>query len=589
MGQQPSAPPFAVVPQLVNFSGKAVDTQGKTISGIAGVTFAIYKDQYEGAPLWMETQNVTADRKGNYTVLLGAASSSSSGLPLDLFSTGEARWLGVRINGGEEQPRVLLLSVPYALKAADAQTLGGLPASAFVLATPPSSNGGASSMGESAGTATSATSAASSDVTTSGGTVNALPLWTTGTNIQSSALTQSGSGTTARIGVNTATPASTLDVNGAETVRGNLSLPATGAATATTGKDSQPTTLTASAYNSTTKAAVAQNFRWQAEPANNDSASPSATLNLLYGLGTTVPAETGLRIGSKGILGFAPGQTFPLPAGAVTDAMLANPSLTVATSTPLTGGGAVALGGMTAIGLRTCSSDQILQFVSGAWTCADLAGALGGIQEFTSSGTLTVPSGVTHLLVEMWGGGGGGGGSASIAPGSGGGAGGYTRAVVPVTSGAAYHIVVGSGGAAGSDGVITCTLSGCTSTSASGTPGKNGGSSEITDSSSNLLARAEGGAGGSPGTAVAEGLTILPSCGPGGAGGVGTSSTNSIGRTGGSGQQCNLTSAPSASGAGGIPTIGSIPQSGAAGGAGVPVGTSGAQNAGSAGYILITY
>jgi hypothetical protein len=51
----------AVVPQLVNFSGKATDAQGKPITGIAGITFSIYKDQYEGAPLWMETQNVTAD------------------------------------------------------------------------------------------------------------------------------------------------------------------------------------------------------------------------------------------------------------------------------------------------------------------------------------------------------------------------------------------------------------------------------------------------------------------------------------------------------------------------------------------------
>jgi hypothetical protein len=31
----------------VNFSGKAVDAQGKTISGIAGVTFAIYQQTTE--------------------------------------------------------------------------------------------------------------------------------------------------------------------------------------------------------------------------------------------------------------------------------------------------------------------------------------------------------------------------------------------------------------------------------------------------------------------------------------------------------------------------------------------------------------
>ena len=101
-------------PRLVNFSGKAADAQGKAISGVAGVTFAIYKDQYEGAPLWLETQNIQADPKGNYTIQLGA--TKPDGLPLDLFNSGEARWLGVRVNGGEEQARVVLLSVPYALK-----------------------------------------------------------------------------------------------------------------------------------------------------------------------------------------------------------------------------------------------------------------------------------------------------------------------------------------------------------------------------------------------------------------------------------------------------------------------------------------
>jgi hypothetical protein len=127
-----ASPSSSAVPRLVNFSGKAADAQGKTITGIAGVTFAIYKDQSEGAALWLETQNVQADAKGNYTVQLGA--TKPDGLPLDLFSTGEARWLGVTINGGTEQPRVLLLSVPYALKALDADTLGGKPVSAFMIA-----------------------------------------------------------------------------------------------------------------------------------------------------------------------------------------------------------------------------------------------------------------------------------------------------------------------------------------------------------------------------------------------------------------------------------------------------------------------
>jgi hypothetical protein len=92
-----------VVPSLVNYSGRVLDAQSKPISGIAGITFSIYKDQYEGAPLWMETQNVQADARGNYTVQLGA--TSSTGLPMDLFISGEARWLGVRVNGGHRRQR----------------------------------------------------------------------------------------------------------------------------------------------------------------------------------------------------------------------------------------------------------------------------------------------------------------------------------------------------------------------------------------------------------------------------------------------------------------------------------------------------
>src|SRR5579872_2296969 len=144
-GQEPT-PPSTVVPQLVSYSGKLIDAGGKPIVGLDGVTFAIYKDQSDGSPLWMETQNVEADAKGNYTVQLGA--NSSQGIPLELFASGEARWLAVRVNNGGEQARMLLLSVPYALKAADAQTVGGLPASAFVLAVP-GTNGASSSNGSS--------------------------------------------------------------------------------------------------------------------------------------------------------------------------------------------------------------------------------------------------------------------------------------------------------------------------------------------------------------------------------------------------------------------------------------------------------
>ena len=82
--------------------------------------------------VWMETQNVTPDSNGQYSVILG--STTATGLPDDLFSQQEQRWLGVQVQGQAEQARVLLVSVPYAFKAHEAETLGGLPASAFVKA-----------------------------------------------------------------------------------------------------------------------------------------------------------------------------------------------------------------------------------------------------------------------------------------------------------------------------------------------------------------------------------------------------------------------------------------------------------------------
>jgi len=89
------------VPPLVNFSGALTDVNGKSLTGVVGVTLLLYKDQQGGSPLWMETQNVQPDNRGYYTVMLG--STSSTGLPSDIFVAGEAHWLAVQIEGQAEQ------------------------------------------------------------------------------------------------------------------------------------------------------------------------------------------------------------------------------------------------------------------------------------------------------------------------------------------------------------------------------------------------------------------------------------------------------------------------------------------------------
>src|SRR4051812_15019809 len=118
------------VPRLIQFSG-SLTADNFSSSGVLGVTFALYSEQHGGSPLWLETKNVSIDVQGHYSVLLG--SDSKDGVPADLFTSKEARWLGVKPDGQDEQSRVLLVSVPYALKAGDAETLGGKPLSAFLL------------------------------------------------------------------------------------------------------------------------------------------------------------------------------------------------------------------------------------------------------------------------------------------------------------------------------------------------------------------------------------------------------------------------------------------------------------------------
>jgi hypothetical protein len=323
------------VPTIVRFNGVAKDANGSPRMGVIGVTFAIYKEQQGGPALWMETQNTQVDSGGHYSVMLG--STRKEGLPVELFATGEARWVGVTIEGHAEQPRVLLLSVPYALKAQDAETVGGLPPSAFVLAAP--AMPAASNPATSNQTGNSAAAAVGGS-----GTTNFLPLWTGAATLGNSAVFQSGSGATAKVGIGTTTPAAALDVKGAANVEGPLTSPATGAATATAGKTSQAHSFVASSFNSGSKAAVNQTFQWKAEAAGNNTATPSGTLNLLFGSGTPAPAETGLKVSGKGVLTFASGQTFP-GAGTITG---------VTAGTDLTGGGT---SGNITLKLNTTSTD----------------------------------------------------------------------------------------------------------------------------------------------------------------------------------------------------------------------------------------
>jgi hypothetical protein len=101
---------------MIKFGGTLLDINGNPRTGTVGVMFSIYSEQIGGQPIWIETQNVEPDAHGKYSILLGSA--HVDGLPMDIFTSGDARWLGAQpqLPGEAEQPRVLLVSVPYAMK-----------------------------------------------------------------------------------------------------------------------------------------------------------------------------------------------------------------------------------------------------------------------------------------------------------------------------------------------------------------------------------------------------------------------------------------------------------------------------------------
>jgi hypothetical protein len=177
-----------VVPHLIKFSGAFTNAASVPRSTAVSVRFVIYGAPTGGTPLWQEVQNVRLDQQGHYEVMLGA--TENDGIPMELFTGAEQRWLGVQplVPGEEEQPRVLLVSVPYAMEAADAQKLGGLPASAFAKVAATAEVGNTSNVpatlnvapligagnGVVPAPATPSGQAAALPVTTTGGTANSL-------------------------------------------------------------------------------------------------------------------------------------------------------------------------------------------------------------------------------------------------------------------------------------------------------------------------------------------------------------------------------------------------------------------------------
>ena len=313
-------------------------------------------------------------------------------------------------------------------------------------------------------------------------------------------------------------------------------------------------------------------------------------------------------------------QVPPGGGGAVTSVSTTDPALTIS---PTTGAvivsannfqGDAGTGGVHGVVPAPAAGDAAAnKFLKANGTWATTPGGGGGTlqgQEFTSSGTFNVPSGVTSAWITMIGGGGAGGGSTAAATGGGGGGSGELVQFMPVlvTSSSAVTVTVptaatGSSGSNGADGgdvsfgvYLARGGKGGTTAGASGAGGGTGGS-------------ASKGAG-NPGTLGTSGGAEAPTHFGGGSGGGAGNTTGSAGSAGGgagpySGAAGGSSASSQAGGGGGASTIygqggaganggstGSTATStnyGAGGGGGGGNASNSAGGSGAPGYVLVQW
>jgi hypothetical protein len=117
------------VPAAVPYFGRLTFESGVPYSGSVAVSVALFEDAAaSGTPLWgpHDLGNVAVE-DGALSLLLGGPGTP----PLDTALLASAVWLQVSIGGTPMLPTQQVLSVPYALRARDAERLGGVQAAQY--------------------------------------------------------------------------------------------------------------------------------------------------------------------------------------------------------------------------------------------------------------------------------------------------------------------------------------------------------------------------------------------------------------------------------------------------------------------------
>ena len=308
-----------IVPRLVKFNTVVRELDGATDSSTQNITFTLYQAQTGGDPLWSETQVAAPDSQGRITVLLGSA--SANGVPAAVFAAGQPRWVGITPNDGIERSRVALTSVPYSLKAADADTLGGKRSDEFVSVQqlsaimanlnpqnpvlpihwlPLPSPIGNQPIYE----ATTPTGPSFISIALAGPPLQvASEILVHHLNVD--LLHGLSDAAFAKLSANN-------DFQDMQSFLAGIDLPPSNSDANTPGAlDSAPLYFESSSSDPQTKSATKQVFQWTSQPISGASGGPSAQLTLSFGTNGATPTSTGLSINSDGTINFAPGQQLP--------------------------------------------------------------------------------------------------------------------------------------------------------------------------------------------------------------------------------------------------------------------------------------
>ncbi|MDZ7722856.1 MAG: hypothetical protein U5R06_08610 [candidate division KSB1 bacterium] len=119
---------FSQIPPQIHYQGMLHDSAGEPVNDRLSVTFYLYAGVTGGAALWQESYDTLQVTNGHFSVLLGAVNP----IPGSIFD-GASLYLTLKVAGDQEmQPRQPLVSVGYAFKALNSDSLAGNSAADFV-------------------------------------------------------------------------------------------------------------------------------------------------------------------------------------------------------------------------------------------------------------------------------------------------------------------------------------------------------------------------------------------------------------------------------------------------------------------------